>query len=141
MPCNDITDQLRLRLGNSNKVERYELTKVSCGGRIGKQNMIQDWLDDLDAEQVLNATPQEFLGSFSVEDELEEYLLLKQFFSVRAGVAILLGREAGGPNDFCTVETINHSERGTVLRAYIRIDTITDEIKACGNCCTNIASD
>ncbi|MDF1543538.1 MAG: hypothetical protein P1R58_00385 [bacterium] len=134
MPCKDITDQLRLRLGNSNRVERYELTKVTCGGKVGKQRMIQPWLDDLTAEQVLSATPQEFLRFFAVEDELEEYLLLKQFFSVRAGVAILLGQEAGGPEDFCTVEAINHSERGTVLRAHIRIDTITDEIKACGNC-------
>ena len=136
MPCNDITDLLRIRLGHSNKVERYSLTKVTCGGRVGKQNRIQPWLDSMEAEQLIATDPQDFLDSHPCEDEIEEYLLLKQFFAVRVGVAVLLGREHGGPEEFCSVEAINYTERGIVLRAHIRIDAITDEIKACGRCCS-----
>jgi hypothetical protein len=54
---------------------------------------------------------------------------------VRSGLAILLGREAGSVADYCTVETIVYGPDGLELTAYIHIDAMTEQIKACQSCC------
>ncbi|MGH8014915.1 MAG: hypothetical protein ACREBV_01850 [Candidatus Zixiibacteriota bacterium] len=134
MPCKDITDHLRIRLDNQDRITRYALRKLSCGGAVGNQSMISDWLVNKSAEDVLNSKPEEILDSFQVKDEIDEYLLLKHFLAVKAGLAIMFGRESGAVGDYCQLEAIRSSPQGTEIIAHISVEGMTDEIQACGNC-------
>jgi len=134
MPCKDITDHLRIRLDNNDRVIRYALRKLSCGGAVGNQSMIIDWLENKTAEEVLNANPVELLDLYQVKDEIEEYLLFKHILAVKAGLSILLGRESGAAGDYCQLEAIRSSPQGTEILAHISVEGMTAEIQACGNC-------
>lgn len=134
MPCKDITDHLRIRLDASDKIVRYALRKLSCGGAVGNQSLIIDWLENKTPEEVLDASPASILDSHKVTDEIEEYLLLKHFLAVKAGLSIMLGRESGSVEDYCKLEAIRYSPQGTEIIAQISVEGMTDEIKACGNC-------
>ena len=134
MPCKDITDHLRIRLGPDDRIMRYALRKLSCGGAVGNQSMIADWLEKKTPEEVLNSTPQAVLEANNVTDEIEEYLLLKHFLAVKAGLSIMLGQESGGVDDYCQIEAIRHSPNGTEILAHISVEGMTAEIRACGNC-------
>lgn len=134
MPCKDITDHLRIRLDNQDKITRYALRKLSCGGAVGNQSLIIDWLENKTAEEVLSAAPEEILNSHNVTDEIEEYLLLKHFLAVKAGLSIMLGRESGSVDDYCRLEAIRSSPQGTEIIAQIAVEGMTAEIQACGRC-------
>lgn len=135
MPCSNISDYLRIRLGHDSRILKYALNKQSCGGDVGGKGMIQSWLEQYSAEELVTFDPIRFQAENPSDDEVHEYLLLKNFLAVKAGISILLGYQSGGRSDFCTVRSIEHDQKGTVLRADIRIDALTDEIKACGSGC------
>ncbi len=134
MPCKDITDHLRIRLDGQDRITRYALRKLSCGGAVGNQSLILDWLENKTAEEVLSANPEEILNSHNVSDEIEEYLLLKHFLAVKAGLSIMLGRESGSVEDYCQLEAIRSSPQGTEIIAHIAVEGMTAEIQACGKC-------
>lgn len=134
MPCKDITDHLRIRLDEQDRITRYALRKLSCGGAVGNQSLILDWLENKTAEEVLSASPEMILNSHNVSDEIEEYLLLKHFLAVKAGLSIMLGRESGSVEDYCKLEAIRCSPQGTEIIAHIAVEGMTAEIQACGKC-------
>jgi len=134
MPCKDITDHLRIRLDANDRITRYALRKLSCGGAVGNQSLIIDWLENKTAEEVLEASPAAILDSHKVTDEIEEYLLLKHFLAIRAGLSIMLGRESGSVENYCKLEAIRCSPQGTEIIAHIAVEGMTDEIQACGRC-------
>ena len=101
---------------------------------MGNQSLISDWLENKTAEEVLDANAAEVLNSHNVTDEIEEYLLLKHFLAVRAGLSIMLGRESGSVENYCKLEAIRYSPNGTEIIAHISVEGMTDEIQACGNC-------
>lgn len=135
MPCSNISDFLRIRLGHDSRISKYALNKQSCGGDVGERGMIQSWLEQYSAEQLVKIDSARFLAENLAEDDVHEYLLLKNFVAVKAGISIMLGFQSGGKNDFCTVRSIEYDQKGTVLRADIRIDALTDEIMSCGPGC------
>ena len=137
MPCQDITDHLRIRLDTQDRVSRYALRKLSCGGAVGNQSMIIDWLENQKADDILDADVGQFLDQHRTEDVVEEYLLLKHFLAVRAGLAIFLGRESGAVENYCQVEAIRSSDSGTEILAQIAVEGMTAEISACGRCGKN----
>jgi len=134
MPCKDITDHLRIRLDANDRISRYALRKLSCGGAVGNQSLIMDWLENKTAEEVLESQADTLLDAHNVTDEIEEYLLLKHFLAVKAGLSIMLGRESGGIEDYCRVEAIRCSPQGTEIVAQISVEGMTDQIQACGRC-------
>ncbi len=135
MPCNDITELLKIKLDHDNRIINYQLIKKSCGGDVGEKGLILDWLKKFTADELLSLAPDTFLQENQVDDEITEYLMLKSFLAVRSGIAILLGKEAGGKTDFCTVDSIKYGPKAMILTAVIKIDALTDEIKSCGNNC------
>ncbi|MCH7690496.1 MAG: hypothetical protein IIA17_05570 [candidate division Zixibacteria bacterium] len=134
MPCKDITDHLRIRLDTKDRVSRYALRKLSCGGAVGNQSMIIDWLENKQIEDILSADIGQFLDQHRTDDEIEEYLLIKHFLAVRAGLSMYVGRESGAVKNYCQVEAIRSSDSGTEILAHIAVEGMTDEISACGRC-------
>ncbi len=134
MPCKDITDHLRIRLDADDRVSRYALRKLSCGGAVGNQSMIIDWLENQKIEDILSADIGQFLDKHQADDEIEEYLLIKHFLAVRAGLAMYIGQESGAVKNYCQVEAIRSSETGTEILVHIAVEGMTDDIAACGRC-------
>lgn len=134
MPCKDITDHLRIRLDNQDRITRYALRKLSCGGAVGNQSMIIGWLENKSAEEVFNSRPEAVLAAHEIKSEIDEYLLLKHFLAVKAGLAIMLGRESGTVDDYCRLEAIRCGPQGTEIIVQISVEGMTEEIQACSNC-------
>ena len=134
MPCKDITDHLRIRLDANDRIINYALRKLSCGGAVGNQSLIMDWLKNKTPEEVLNCDADVVLDAHNVKDEIDEYLLLKHFLALRAGLAVMLGLQSGTVDDYCQVEAIRYSPNGTEILAHISVEGMTAEIQACGRC-------
>ena len=135
MPCNDITDRLVIRLDPEDRVAKYSLRKKTCNGEVGEKSMIIGWAEGKPAEQILELPIEQFLADNPVDDDVQEYLQIKHLLALRAGLGILLGREAGGKANYCTVDSITHSPNGIQLTAELKVEGMTEEIRACGNCC------
>ena len=135
MPCHDITDTLKIRLDDQDRIIRYSLIKRSCGGAVGQKSLIIKWLQNRSAEEVLGLTAEAILNAHPTRSHTWEYLLIKHFLAVQSGLAILLGRQSGSSSDSCTAEAIEYGPEGTTLTAHVRVDAMTDQIKACQSCC------
>lgn len=137
MPCKDITDFLRIRINPDGRLLNYALRKKTCKGEVGQKSLLESWLLDRPVEEIVELSPEELFREFPTNDEVDEYLLIKHFIAVKAGLGILLGRESGGVNDFCTVDSILSSPNGTELLAELKVAAMTAEISACASCCTS----
>jgi hypothetical protein len=91
-------------------------------------------LENKTAEEILATRPADVLSAHNVKSEIDEYLVLKHFLAVKAGLAIMLGRESGSTTNYCQLEAIRSSPQGTEIIAHISVEGMTEEIKACGNC-------
>jgi len=137
MPCNDITDILKIVVDNDDHIVRYGMEKQSCGSAVGGQGRVRKWLYARNVDQVLAATTGDFLIDFVTDDPIEEYLYLKHFLAAKKSLEILLGRESGSKENYCTVDTVRHGPKGMEIVVLIKSDLMTDEIQACGNCCSS----
>ena len=136
MPCNDITDRITLELDTSERLVHYQLMKRTCGAAVGGYSLIMPWLEtQSSAQAILDAEAVDFLEKQEIRDETHEFLLLKHFFSVKNALEVLLGLDTGKREDKCAVDAIEYDEKGHVhMRASIRLDVITSQIKSCGGC-------
>ena len=134
MPCNDITDILTLLLSPDGNLARYSLHKLSCGGAVGHESMLQNLLTGKSAEDILAIQPADILEDLPAEETAEQYLRLKHMLSIQTGLAIILGKDSGGIEDFCTVEAVRHSPAGIELIAHLDVSGLSDQIEACGYC-------
>lgn len=136
MPCNDITDRIKLELDQNERLVGYQLMKRTCGAAVGGYSLIMPWLETQSSTQaILSAEPVELLEFQEIRDETHEFLLLKHFFSVRNALEVLLGLDTGKREDKCAVDTIEYDENGHVhMSASIRLDVIATQIKSCGGC-------
>jgi hypothetical protein len=135
VPCHDITDTLKIRLDDQDRIVRYSLIKRSCGGAVGRRALIGRWLKNRSAGEVLSFSAEVFLSTQPTRSKTWQYLLIKHFLAVQSGLAILLGRQSGSSHDYCTAESIEYGPEGTTLIAHVRVDAMTDQIKACQSCC------
>ncbi len=134
MPCDDVTEILRLTLGPDESVEGYSLIKRTCGRAVGEQSLLHAWAAGLSPEEILSADLDEFLECHPTEDEAEQYLLLKHFFALRSGLEVLAGLASGGADDPCAVDTLTFGEEGTEFVGQLRVDILTEQVKSCGRC-------
>ena len=136
MPCNDITDSLKILVDQNDKFIRYTLTKKTCGGDVGRRAMLTKWLKNKPINEVLELTPQELFDEFPTNSKTWEYLYLKHFIAIKSGLAIIVGENSGGVKDFCTVDSIEYTPDGITLLAELSAGGMNDEIKACAGCGT-----
>jgi hypothetical protein len=136
MPCQDITEILKLSVDSDNHVRSYSLIKRTCGGAVGREALLAPWLKPRTVHDVLTASVEDFYEKIPTRSKHWEYLYLKHFFAVRSGLEILTGEQAGGKDDCCAVESISYDADGTVeLTAHLKIKALTDKIESCKGCC------
>ncbi|MBI5265858.1 MAG: hypothetical protein HY851_01370 [candidate division Zixibacteria bacterium] len=134
MPCSDVTEILKLQIDAEDRVVGYSLTKRTCGGALGKEALLLKWCGGLPASQVMGTTVDQFLDKYSSDDPAVEFVRLKHLLALKKGVAALTGEIAARPDDSIAVESIDYGPEGVEMVAHIKVDVMTDEIKACGRC-------
>lgn len=135
MPCSDVTEILELELNPDNTVASYSLIKLTCGGKIGNQQLLNTWLKSKSAADILQIDYQAFISQLQNHSILNEFLFVKHFMAIKAGIEVLFGTRSGSAKNFCTVNEIRYLPHGNMkLLAEIKINILTEEIEACGNC-------
>jgi len=137
MPCADITETLEIRIGPDDRVIDYSLHKKTCGGEIGNESLIAGWLRKRTISETLATSAEDLIASRPEMPPLREFLVVKYFLAVQAGLAVMLGQDSGGVDDYCVVDSIEHDIEGTRLVAVIKADAMTDRIEACRGCCSS----
>ncbi|MCC6545561.1 hypothetical protein IT570_00210 [Candidatus Sumerlaeota bacterium] len=134
MPCTDVTELLRLRLDDGDRIVGYELIKRTCGRAVGERSLLAQEFVGADANEVAKLTADDFAETLPDMRDEEFVLSLKHFFAVRAGARVLIGHMSGGANDPIRVAKVGYEGNEVILEAEVVIDVITEEIKACGKC-------
>jgi hypothetical protein len=134
MPCNDITDTLKILLSHDDRLLKYALRKKTCGGEVGRKALIGKWLKNRSADEIIATPIEEVLKAHPTRSDVREFMVVKHFLAVRTGLEIMLGRTSGGVKDYCKVARIEHGPDGMLLEADLSVQGMTDEIRACGNC-------
>ena len=134
MPCNDITEIIRVVVDDRDCLTHYAFTKRTCGQGVGVMSLLLDQLAGKHAEEILAIEPAAFLEQNRSEEELEEFLTLKHLIAVQAALEVLTGREAGGPDDVCAAAEVIYDAGECTIEAEIKVDLVTEKIKSCGGC-------
>jgi hypothetical protein len=141
MPCDDVTEVLRVLLDPEDRVQGYSLIKRTCGRAVGELSLIHAWAAGLPAADILAADLDVFLDAHTPADgsemaEAEELLALKHLFALQAGLAVIAGEASGAAGETCAIESMVYGPEGCEFVGQVRIDILADKIKACGRCGT-----
>jgi hypothetical protein len=134
MPCSDVTEILRLELDPQDRLRGYSLTKLTCGGVLGKESLLLKWCGGLSAQEVLSTSVNDFCDAYPTDDDLVEFVRLKHLLALQKGLGALLGLHSARPDDAISLESVEYGPLGTEMVATIKVDAVTEEIKACGRC-------
>ncbi len=131
MPCNDLTEILKISLDNDSCLIDYSLKKLTCERAVVDSSLILKILKGLSADEILGASIESISPQKPPEDDTERYLQVKHLQAVQSGLEVLMGYREGKPDDKCVIESINHGPDGTELTARIKLGLRTDDIKSC----------
>ncbi len=135
MPCSDITEVLQIEIDAEDRLVTYSLLKQTCGGSLGKESLLLKWAGNRSVAEILETDFDRFRALFPTDDPVVEFVRLKHFVALQKGLAALLGTQSAQPTDACAVDTITYLPDGGVrMLAELKVDVLTDEIKACGGC-------
>jgi hypothetical protein len=134
MPCSDVTEILRIELDSQERLIDYTLTKLTCGGALGKESLLKKWCGGLSTGEILATSIDSFCDRFPTDDAVVEFVRLKHLLALQKGLRALTGEESSRPEDAITIESIEYSAHGSTLTALLKVDAVTDEIRACGRC-------
>lgn len=134
MPCDDITEVLRLEFDAGDRLSHYALNKRTCGRAVGEEELLQEWATGRAPQEILDADLDRFLAENPSSNEAEEFLRLKHFFALRSGCAVYVGKESGGAADPCAIASMSYGPEGTEFVVQLSIEALTGQIKSCGRC-------
>jgi len=134
MPCNDITDTIRIRLDSADRLLSYTLNKKTCGGGVGAASLLENRVHGRTVEDLLGLSADDLVPPDSGMEEAEEFLTLKHFFALQIALEVLTGRAPGGVADQCVVARVTQEGDELVFEADLPIDLPTERIRSCGRC-------
>ena len=137
MPCDDITEQIKITLDKEEKLLSYYLLKRACGKRIGSQVSIIAVLRRKNVDEIIAVDRETFIENGNIANDVDTFIKLKHLFAIQLALAVYRGAEPGGPNDICSIAEIGFDGENSIIDADIRIDLITSKIEACGPCCSD----
>lgn len=139
MPCQDVTESIRVVIDPNDRIRGYEFTKRSCGQGVGTPDLIAPQIVGRPLDRVLHYSAEGFLRENPIPAEEPdrdtlEFLLLKHLFAVQGALEVLTGKEPGGKDDPCATASVTHDGDATVVDARIAVDIVVERIRACGGC-------
>lgn len=134
MPCSDITDRLEVVLGHDDALHSYTLEKLTCGAPVGQASLLLGWLQGRSAESILTLDGIALREACANLTAKNEFLHFKHLMALQEGLRVLLGKASGGPGGTCEATSVVAEPESIRLVASLRVDLITEKIKACGHC-------
>ena len=140
MPCNDITETIRIVIDANERLVSYQLRKSNCGKAVGAESLLLEYLQNRTIPEILQLDPDSLRFGYAAKSDIEDFLHLKHLFALQMTFDTFTGGQAGGgKNASCKIAEVSYGSDGIIIEADIAIDIITERIKACGPC--NIAKD
>lgn len=133
MPCDDQTEYLELLLDEEDRVGDFLLRKKTCGRPVGG-NDLQPFVKGLSLEELLETELIHHVPHLRTLELTDEFLMFKQFYSLRAAAAVVLGRAEGGLREPFVMDELICSANQTKVSGFVSVDVISEEIEACGKC-------
>lgn len=133
MPCTDQTETLHLTLDEKDHIQSFQLRKISCGRTVGEETLLP-YIQGVSANEIIAGTVPEFVPDLHQHRRIDEFLLFKQFYSVRAALLVLVGEMSGEPAQAFVMEELLLDEGMTQIKGEIAVNLISEEIRACGSC-------
>jgi hypothetical protein len=134
MPCADQTEVFELLLDNQECILDLRLFKRTCGQPVGGNQILPHILGK-NAHDLLQYNIERWIPNLSQLRLFDEFMLFKQFFSLRAALAVWSGQQQGSSQDTFALEELSYDEDGRcLLVGQIAIEILQQEIRACGSC-------
>ncbi|MFP4173888.1 MAG: hypothetical protein ACLFV4_13350 [Candidatus Hydrogenedentota bacterium] len=134
MPCNDVTEHIRVELDDADRLTHYSFLKRTCGAGVGAESLLLPHLRGRSLRELLTYEAGDYTAEYPQDSDIEEFLNLKHLYAVKAAIEVLAGQEPGGPDAEFTVSEIGYSGAGWFIEGLIAVDILTDRITSCGNC-------
>lgn len=134
MPCKDVTEIISLQLDQEDRLVSYSLIKGTCSGGVGEVSLLRDIVISRSASDLMDQSVEEILREHSFKNDIEEFLHWKHLVAIQSALAAMVGKESPNRRRVCEVDEILYGPEGISLSGRIRVDILTDEIKACGRC-------
>lgn len=135
MPCDDITEYVEVVLSQSETLQSYSLTKGTCGGPIGEAGVLADHLAGMSVTDIIASDSERFDNLINSSRKSQQFILYKHLFALKSVLQAYSGEASGGVDDSCNLIGIEHDEETITIKAWIKIDGLTEDIKACGKKC------
>jgi hypothetical protein len=130
MPCNDVTELVRLEIGSDDKLKSYWLHKKGCGAAIGNESLLLPQLAGYTINELLVLQIDNIC--FGNQTEIEQYVSRKHFFAIKAVLETITGKEPGGVEAGCAIAEISYDGDNMIVEAEISVGLVTEMIKSCG---------
>jgi hypothetical protein len=134
MSCNDLTEQIRIELDESQRLVDYTLSKRSCGRSVGDERPLLSYLRGLSATDLMHMDADQLSAPSQTGTPNRGFLNFKHLFAIRAALEVWSGIAPGGPGAPCALIGVDYSGDRTVVEAQLDVDLVTANIIACGNC-------
>lgn len=134
MPCNDVTDLLRVDLTHADCLANYSLTKRTCGAEVGWTSLLLPYLRQKSLDAVLQTQGVDLMRQAGAEAQQHEFLYVKHLVALQEVLRAYRGDTRGTGHDACTLASIEADTDGIRLTAFMRVDVLTERIRACSHC-------
>jgi hypothetical protein len=133
MPCEDQTEYLELLLDEEDRLEDFLLRKKTCGRAVGDTSL-QPYVKGMSLEELLGQELEQKVPHLHELELTDEFLMFKQYYSLRAAAAVILGLETGSLAEPFVMDEMIISADKAKYAGYVSVDVISEEIEACGKC-------
>ncbi|MBI3118903.1 MAG: hypothetical protein HYZ00_09470, partial [Candidatus Hydrogenedentes bacterium] len=130
----DVTEIIRVEVDAEDRLKSYRFIKRTCGQGVGTDALLAPEICGQQIENLVALRPEEFLAEHPVQEPLEEFLHLKHLIAVQSALEVMMGRAECGPEALCAAAEVSYEDGDTILEARIKVDLVTEAIKACGSC-------
>lgn len=134
MPCDDVTEKIRVQIDQADALVGYRLIKRTCGRAVGEESLLAARFAGTAAQTLVALSDDDFAAGIPDCDEVEEFLHFKHFFALQSALRILLGVDSGSDGEVCRAAAITFEGGMCTIDAEISVDVVTERIKACGKC-------
>lgn len=134
MPCCDVTEEIRVILDKDEKLVSYDLRKRTCGRSIGLGAVLAEEVFGRRMDRILSEEDDILLGDKANARRARKFIALKHLFALRSALAAYKGLKDEIWKNVCTIAGIEYRGGEVIIDADIKIDMITENIKACRSC-------
>ena len=133
MPCEDQTEYIEFLLDEEDRLEDFLLRKKTCGRPVG-DTTLTPFVKGMTLEQLLAQELAQRIPHLQEMELTDEFLMFKQYYSLRAAASVILGLETGGLAESFVMDEMIISADKAKYAGYVAVDVISEEIEACGKC-------